>query len=383
MAVLEKVKKHPQFSGRPEQEQIALTQELTDPKVIKEKFQCLLDIEEFEANIREIDECGATHSLEELNQKDQQKLETARACHLPVKLSLSKLQRIQAPFLRHFSTLLRIEYGPMHAGLIVGDIFIEWNDCSLVVPTLAPFAGDVQTHIGSEGEWLDITRNAVGNMSLANRQHLDIPKKLEILYNSRAEKELLIDRLVDVIVKYNCYKQYSMFRCNCQDFVKDALQSLGIKKLPKFEGNLKGYIDGLQGGKAACISFKEHSELDDYVRVNVDALKIHEKEYLVLMYFQFHMAEMKELSPEQQDVWKCPVQGCLCEDLECQIVDESLHFYKFRKQCEEKVSLHPGQQVNKGGTPVCIMCDINNILESYWHACVYCVHSWYTSISCS
>lgn len=348
MAVLEKVKNHPLFADRSEEYQIGLAQELTDPQKIKEKFEDLLNIEEFEANIRQIDEVEATHSLEEQNQKDQQKHETARACHLPVKLVLSKLRRAPPPLSRHITTLLRIEYGPLHAGLIVGDISIEWSRHSLVVPALDPFAGDVQTHIDHEGEWLDVTKDAVGKMSLANRQHLDIPKKLEIIYNSRAEKERLIDRLVDVIVKYNRCKKYGVFRCNCQDFVKDALQSLGIRKTPKFEGNLKGYIEELQGGRAACVTFEKHSELDEYVRADVDSLTTHEKEYLVCMYFQFHMAEMRELSPDQQDQWKCPVRGCLCEHLECQIVNDSLHFYRFRMQRREEkvVPLHLGQQVS-------------------------------------
>lgn len=346
MSVLEKVSKHPLFAGRPEQNLISLVHELTDHQKIKEKFQHLLNPEEFEANIREIAGYEPAHSMEEQIQKEQQKHETARACYLPVQLFLSKLNRSPPSFTRLFTTLLRLEYGPLHVGLIVGGIKVEWDDSSLIVPTLSPLAGDVQTHIDGESELMDITQDAVGKMSLAHRQHLDTPKKLEIIYNSCAEKERLINQLVELIVKYNCGKQYSVFRCNCQDFVKEALVSLGIQKLPKFEGNLKGYIEGLQGGAADCVTFGEHSELDAYVRANDNTLKTCEKEYLICMYFQFHMAEMKDLSPEEQEEWKCPVIGCMCVDLDLMIVDDSLHFYQFRKQRDEQLgvgSLHISQ----------------------------------------
>ena len=356
MAVLEKVKRHRRFADMPEQDQVILAHELSDPQKVKEMFKALLNIEEFEANIREIDEVEPAHFQEELSQKNQQKHETARACYLPVQLFLSKLTCWKPPFARQFTSLLRFEYGPLHTGLIVGDISIEWDDDSLVVPKQEPFAGDVQAHVGGDSEWIDYTKDAVGLMSLANRQHLDVPKKLEIIYNSCAEKERLLGRLADVIVQYNLSKRYSIFKCNCQDFVKDALQSLGIKRLPKFEGNLKGYIEGLQGSKAACMTFDKHSAIDDYVRANLDALGVHEKEYLVCMYFQFHMAEMKELGPEELDKWECPVRGCLSGDLECQIVDDALHFYQFQKQHREKAVSHVNQEV-RYGKPVCSVCN--------------------------
>ena len=343
MATLEKVKKHPRFVGRSEEVQRALAEEFTDHEQIKSKFEHLLDMSDMEDNIRDIDRYSPTHSLEVQNQKDQQKYETARACYLPVRLFLSKLNRQPPRIVKHFTPLLRFVFGPLHAGLIIGGVVVEWDDGNLVVPTEDAPAPDVCTYVTAEGEWMDYIQDAVGKMSLAHRQHLDVPQKLEIIYRSRVEKERLIDRLVDVIVDYNSRRHYSMFRCNCQDFVKDALQALGIQKIPEFEGNLRAYVETLQGGKPKMITFASHAELDRYVEKNREALDTQEKEYCVCIYFEFHAKETAELTPEDQEGWICPERDCLCNDLEEEIVNDSLHFYKFQKQQQKRAEAkqHP------------------------------------------
>ncbi len=335
-AALEKVKRHPKFTDRTDIDQKALAEELTDPVQIKRKFEDILDTKEMEENIAEISRYAPMHSLEVANQKDQQKYEVARACYLPVQLFLSKLNREPPKFLKQFTSLIRLAFGPLHAGLIVGGVVIEWDDGSLVVPSLDVPVQDVCTYVSDDGEWHDYIGEAVGRMSLAHRQNLDIPQKLEIVYQSRKEKETLIDRLVEVIVDYNRRKQYSLFKCNCQDFVKDALQALGIKKIPVFEGNLKAYVESLQGGKPQKMVFSQHADLDSYVVRKREALDTHEKEYCVLVYFEFHAKITAELAPEELERWQCPEPRCQCSDLEEEIVNDSLHFYKYQKQQKMK-----------------------------------------------
>ena len=336
VSVLDKVRKHPKFAQKEtEHDLVALAEELTSHKQIKSKFDHLLDTHEMEENIMEIDSYSPTHSMELRNQKEQQKHETARACYLPVQLFLSKLSRELPKVAKHLTPLLRLEFGPLHAGLLVGDVIVEWDDNSLVVPTLGAPDVDVCTYV-SDGDLVDFTGEAVGRMSLAHRQNLDVPEKLEIIYQSRAEKERLIDRLVEVIVQYNLKKQYSMFRCNCQDFVRDALKALGVHKVPGLGGNLKAYVETLQGGKPKQLKFETHSELDEYVNRNREDLDTHEKEYCILMYFEFHSKATVDFTPEELERWTCPERSCLCNEVEREIAHDSLHFFQLRKQQEAK-----------------------------------------------
>jgi len=336
MAVLEKVQKHPLFAKKTERDQIALAEEMADRKQMKSKFDHLLAIQDMEENIKEIDSYSPTHSLELTMQKEQQKHEAARACYLPVQLFLSKLNRELPKGAKLLTPLLRLAYGPLHAGLLVGDVIVEWDDSSLVVPTLGKPDTDVCTYVSDDGDLVDFTSEAVGKMSIAHRQNLDVPEKLKIIYESRAEKERLIDQLVEVILQYNLRKKYNMFRCNCQDFVKDALIALGIHEVPRLEGNLKAYVESLQGGKPKRMVFETHAELDEYVNRNCEDLDTHEKEYCVLVYFEFHAKTTADFTQEELEQWKCPEPRCLCYDLETEIVRDSLHFYQFRKQQQLK-----------------------------------------------
>ena len=319
-AALEKVKRHPRFAGRSEADHKALAKEFTDHELIKRKFEHLLEMRDME--------------------DIQQKSGTARGFYLPVKLFLSKLNREPSRNNKLFTPLLLYMFAPLHAGLIIGDVFVEWYDSGLVVPSIVPAPGG-GTCMTSEGEAVDYTQEAMGKMSLAHRQYLDVPQKRGIIYWSRDEMEGLLDQLVDVIVDYNSRRQYNMFSCNCQHFVKDTLQALKFLVIPKFEGNLEAYFEGLQGGKPKMVSFTSHAELDRYVEKNREVLNTQEKEYCVCKYFEFHAKEIAEVMREEQERWICPVHGCLCNNLEEEIANDSLYIYEFQKQRELEAKQRP------------------------------------------
>ena len=227
---LSKVKRHPWYADRPLESQRSLAEDLTNHAKMKERFAHLLDFDEYVKSIKESDDCDLSHSLEFQMKKDQQKRDAANATYLPVKLILSKLRRGVPLVANSFATLLRLEFGPLHAGLVVGDVCIEWDDSSLIIPMPVPDnPGDFQARVDSGASWQEGARQVVKEMT--NRKGMDTPKKLGIIYDHRAQQERFIDDLVELVVQYNRNKKYSVFRCNCQDFVRDALKALHIRKL--------------------------------------------------------------------------------------------------------------------------------------------------------
>ena len=324
---LSKVKKHPWYADRPLESQRSLAEDLTNHAKMKERFAHLLDFDEYVESIKESDDCDLTHSLEFQMKKEQQKRDAANAAYLPVKLILSKLRRGAPPAANSFATLLRMEFGPLHAGLVVSDVCIEWDDSGLIIPMPVPDnPGDFQARVDSGASWQEGARQVVKDMSLANRKGMDTPMKLGIIYDYQEQKERLIDNLVEVIVQYNRNKKYSVFRCNCQDFVKDALKALHIRKTLKFAGNLGSFFESLKRGVAVDHEFEDHHQLDEYVKANIKTLDKREKEYLLCLYFQFHATECKLLTPEEADDWVCPIKSCRCGGLDYQIDQDATTF---------------------------------------------------------
>ena len=320
------------FAGSSPQLVQAVADSLSDPIQVLERFDHLLDIEACENNIREGDECELTHTLEYTKRKDQQKTDAAVAASLPVKLTLSKLRRAVPTAAAPFTAFLRFAFGPLHASLVIGNICVEWDDGSLIVPVpVSDIPGDFQARLDQEASWQGGVGQAVKAMSMANRNHLDTPVKLKILYDGRDNKKRLLEALCELIVQYNVHKKYSLFRCNCQHFVKDALQVLRIRveDTLKFEGSLGNYFDDLKRGKEIRCQFDSHEDLDAYVKDAMGSLEIRDKEYLLCMYFQFHSSETKILTPEEQDEWKCSIKSCLCEQLEMKIENEALLLHHF------------------------------------------------------
>ena len=333
MDVLEKVRRHYMYDGDSPAEQLQTSRDLVDPVKVKAKFAHLLDMQPFIDNIMEGDAADYLHSLEVSKSRERQKQDTAHAGYLPVKLFLSKVRRVP-PAAGPLTTLLRFKYGPLHAGLVVGNIMIEWDDSNLVLPLPEPEIREheFEAYIEEHGSFRRQTSQRVRDMSLANRRNMDTATKLQIIHKTREEKEKLLDCLTDVIVRYNKTKKYSVFKCNCQHFVTECLEALHIQDAPQFKGNLGQYFDTLKRGKVGRMQFDTHAQLDEYVKMNLRTLDKNDKEYLLCLYFQFHTAALGQLTPEEQDAWLCDIQSCLCGELERQVEHQGLFFYEFSRQ---------------------------------------------------
>ena len=223
-------------------------------------------------------------------------------------------------------------------------LIIEWDNSSLIVPHLAPvIPGEFQAHLEEGGAWEQRTGELVKDMSMANRRNSDTPVKLDVLLRSRDEKEQLIEKLVNEIVRFNTMKKYNIFSCNCQHFVSAAMNSLGIKESPRFKGHLNNYLQRLKHGKERLLEFDSHEELDRHVSSSLANLDKRDKEYYLCLYFQFHLPQMKDLNPEEQENWECPLASCLCARLETLVADEALVFHQFRREIQPSNQSAPRQ----------------------------------------
>ena len=334
--ILRKVKHHPELKDLSKEEQRQRAAQLTSHDDVRCMFSYLLETGAkltWEAAAREGDEDDKDellHTMEAKAAHQRAKQDVARSCHLPVKLILSKLRRGRPPLANTFTSLLRFEYGPLHAALQVGEVLIEWGRESLVVPHFEPIVPgrDLQFHVHGQGEFREVAGQFVREMSMADyAPGRNTEQKVDVLYRSVVEKNRLIENLVDVIVKYNREYKYGLFNCNCQHFVRDAMSALGIKQTPQFSGKLSEYYERLKDGKTKLPEFQTHESVDRYVEENFDELSQHDMEFLLCQYFHHHYADLERA--EDADNWKCTLASCKSDMLEERIKHNSLLFNQF------------------------------------------------------
>lgn len=339
--VLQKVKRHEAYAKQPKEKQTELACELADRDLLFKRFEYLLYAAEEEIQAAIVDhETTFTHSLEFQSAHQRAKHGAARVCHLPVKLFLSRLQRL-APvsgatvsITSKLSEML-LEFGALHAGLMVGDIRVEWGADSLVDPQWEDpqFAEeDFVAHIHQDGKWALAASSYNRKVSLADREQ-KIQDKIELLLESAEEKRKLIVNLVEVILQYNCTKQYSVVNCNCQHFVADALHALGIDSIPTFSGPLNEYLQNLKRYQMNIPDeFNDHAALDAYVqpKLKANTLSQHDMEYLLLHYYRLHANSL----PEDEDIeeWECEVRSCQYEHLAEKVDRQAMMCHQFLRQ---------------------------------------------------
>ncbi|XP_064386999.1 uncharacterized protein LOC135335437 [Halichondria panicea] len=320
---LKKLKNHPTHKTKPAQELEQLAIELITPAKIRERFAHLLQAEGILGELLEDDNDGEPlHTLEFEAQHQKIKHETSKACHLSVKISLQKLQ-ITLPFVHTFAEKLKFEYGALHTAVVVGNVVIEWGREELVEPRIDPnFVSEFQANIGDLGEWHEMGGRFQAEMSLANRQG-DTVKQLGIVFDAIDEKSKLIDKLVGVIVEYNRNKNYGVLNCNCQDFAREALAALGIKKPIEFTGKLQERFEQLKkGNRKVPTELKSHQNLDAYVEEHKNELGLQDLEYLQCLYFAEHLPKIEKSG--NYETWVCGMSTCKSGELDKLIREHSL-----------------------------------------------------------
>lgn len=289
-----------------------------------------------EEEVREM-QLEYTHSKEIAQAAKRGERRFSDICNLPLKLILTPL-RHRRKVANVFASLLEMRFGPLHVALQVGNVVLEWNDSSLVTPHLCAYEDQVmELDIQPHSEWVEYTTRQHPEMRKA-AQELDYSEQIELAYKVSAEKKILIDALIDLIIEYNKHYYYNLFDRNCQHFVLDALRVLKVRIPKELPGGLGEYYKTLIKGKTPSIpaEFRIHSELDEYVMRQtregaIDSMSQHDLEFLLALYFRFHLESRAKLNDRPAlEAWQCGELQCCMREVEKRIQVESMKIHSFK-----------------------------------------------------
>lgn len=236
--------------------------------------------------------------------------------NFPVKLILSDLQRALPPFVSSFAKMIQLEFGALHAALVIDDVVVEWDDTSLILPSTEEREWVFQTRL--QGSYNKATEAMKPKMKDSARR-MDLQEQIEQVFEVTREKQQAINQLIQIIIHYNENYEYSVLNRNCQHFVIDAMKALGVNEIPQFTGVFQDYFTELKKGKSKNIieKFDSHAALDEHVNTIIrPGLSQHDLEYLLCQYFMFHVSSRKR-SPRGQDAdWKCEEETCRMSEIE-------------------------------------------------------------------
>ena len=324
--VVKKVKKHPDFRDLSDDEAREKAKQLTEVSELHADFSHLLDMQFEEQVCQTRDEADRLHyggKLANEPEREDARIRAAerlkRVSEMPIKLQLSELKREFIPMrfaVDQFAKLFAAKYGLMHAALVVGDVTLEWNESSLVVPEHEVYDPNIEMDIRGDTAAMKAIAAREPAMQAAVK-NINYNTQMEHIYTATVDRAKMIEALKEVIATYNKYYHYDMITRNCQTFVIEAMQAMGIKEPPKLTGRLKEYYLELRKGKQkAPDDFKTHEELDQYIRKSqstgeFDQLTQHDKEFLLCLYFKFHLETLEEDKGED-----CKVHDCMKGELE-------------------------------------------------------------------
>lgn len=261
-------------------------------------------------------EASLTNTWEKamLQKRSLQRFETV--VNFPVKLILSDLQNALPPFASSFGRMLQLEFGPLHAALVIDDVLVEWDDASLIIPSTAEKEWVFQTRL--KGNYAKVAQAMKPQMKDSARR-MDLEKQIEQVFEVTKQKQEAINQLIEVIIHYNKMYEYNVLLRNCQHFVKDAMKALGVDKVPQFTGVFQDYLTELKRGKSRNIleKFDNHAALDEHVNTLIKpGLTQHDLEYILCQYFMFHVSSQR-VSPTAQDPeWQCEEETCRMSEIE-------------------------------------------------------------------
>ena len=314
--VIDKLKNHPDYKTKSAEELRQVAKRLSDTEELREFFSHLT-CDPYEQHCVEIEqEKGASfgHSREVQQAQDRA---VRRLQPLPVKLFLFELRTPTSRFFSRFSSLFAFKYGPLHAAIQIGDMVLQWGTTSLVIPErYDPGDPIFQTDFKHATVGAEVTARMQPKVVEAV-ENMNYSEQIELQFEHAIGMEDMIEKVKKVVVRYNRNYYYNVVLRNCQTFVDDVMKEIGVKNAPqKLTGKLQEYFKLLTAKKSKTIpsDLPTHEDLDKYVRdLDMSTLTKHDKEYLLCLYFQFHLEAMKtEKDPEEM----CRVEGCRMEMIE-------------------------------------------------------------------
>lgn len=314
--VVEKLRNHEDYKTKSHEELRQKAKELTDVDELRADFSHLTDLpfEQYAGEIAVEADVFLYHPREKQQAKNRA---VKRLCPPSIKLYLFELKRPVTRFFSRFSKLFALQYGPLHAAIQVDDVVLQWGTSSLVIPDRYDPADPVfLTDVNSNTAAAQVA-TALQTCVSDSFGQIDYNEQIELQFDLAVNVEEMIDKIKAVIVNYNKYRYYNVILCNCQSFVDDVMKAIGVKNVPQnLTGKLKGYFKQLTTDKSKALlsDFPTHESLDEYVATqDLPCLTQHDKEYLLCLYFQFHLEAMKTDKDSEEE---CQVPGCLMARIE-------------------------------------------------------------------
>lgn len=331
--VIQKLRGHPDYQDPCLENHLKMeAEDLTDAEKLLNRFFSTITDQLVEEKIKEKElERSKLATTYERGAKAINRVEDAARIQVKLLLRYVDRQTSSPRFIGKLASLLKMEYGPLHASLLINnEILLEWNSSSLVIPRLVD--PDAIECMGPT-----LMSAAVPGIKQIQRE-LSRPfeeyDEMELIFDAVTQKSEVLQSLAKIVVQYNSHYYYHVIFRNCQNFVLDALAAIGCKdKAPQFSGSLKDYFTHLKrNGQVKETSFKTHEELDAYVRENHRKLTQENMEYLLAQYYIFHMQSIAKsnLHKEQtvQQAWNCG-GDCMMNYLEAKVDEKLLMVHHF------------------------------------------------------
>ena len=238
---------------------------------------------------------------------------------VPIKLQLKQIRgHCQYGAETTVTSLLLQHYGSLHASLLIGDaVLLEWSTSGLIIPAGKPIQPDpVQTHVSS-------TKTSNPPSTNGSHRENDLSYRFEDeivqMFEATTARKEHIDKLLNVIVRYNKNYSYHPIHRNSQRFVVDVFKALDYPIHPKLEGKLANYYNELKKVGKKKLKCGSHAQLDDFVGSYLQSggATPLESECLLSQYFSLHITDMTECT--QPERWVCQEHGCLMGRLEQQV----------------------------------------------------------------
>ena len=319
--VVGKLRKLGEYKSKTDEELRQRAKQLTDVDELQADFSHLTSgaFEQFADEIADESGISPVHSME----LERAQSRAMRRLDVPaVRLYLFELRTPVSRFFSKFSKLFAFKYGPLHAAIQVGDMMLQWGTDSLVIPDKYDpadqlFQTDVKERTCVAQVAAEVRPQAMQAIQDSNSQ-----KQIDLQFDLTVGVEDMLNKIKKVVVQYNRYRYYNVVMCNCQTFVNDVMKAIGVKNIPQnLTGKLKEYFEKLTKEKSKFIpvDISTHEELDEFVKsIELSTTSQHDKEYLLCLYFQFHLEAMKT---DKDPYGDCQVKGCFMPAIELNLQD--------------------------------------------------------------
>lgn len=324
---VEKLRKLTEYEDYGENQLATEAKDLTNPQCIMDVHFSIIVYEPVSVRVDEkINEPRMEFLTSEESEASERrsKWRVEDTAKLEVKLLLRSINAGQSGLTGALASLFRMDYGPLHASLLINNqVLLDWNTSSLVIP---------ERYDRTNREYPMVTSVLHRENSIAIQRY-DPKDEIDLIFQATRSKVDLLNALIQVISRYNRTYYYHPIYRNCQRFVVDALEAMGCENAPQFKGNLAAYFEKLKVGSPQ-LNFRSHAELDEYTKANVtrkteetQELSSQDKEYLLAQYFQYHMREIS--GSQNPDQWQCTEENCQMKDLDRHIDDQAMVLHQF------------------------------------------------------